>query len=237
MMIALLLVSAAHADPWWGIGPELGTMGFPVEYPALMPALAQTSKGANLVDPVRFDLRLGAHGVYYIGKSGRLGARLQYSGNFAAWNAQEATAEWDWVLMRQDNFQFFGGVGLGFGHDHFAAAEPAKGTDPYLDVTYFPVRGQLGMLWRDRTRAYEANLFATWHIAGDQRFSKTGDVADEETGTAVADPFGTDTKKSDAALYVAVGAEITVYFGNFRNKGGGNDDNDGKKGKKKGKKS
>lgn len=233
MMTVLLLVSSALADPWWGIGPSLGTMGFPVDYPAVMPELAQSSKGKNLVDPVQFDLRVGAHGVYYLGKSGRMGARLYYGGNFAAWNSQEMTVEWDWILMRHENFQVFGGAGLGFGHDHFGSVEGTEKKDPYLDVTYFPLRGQIGMLWRDRTRAYEANLFGTWHIAGEQTFSATGKAEDEENGTAVSDPFGTDTTKSDAALYVAVGAEITVYFGNFRNKGGADDKDDNKRGKKK----
>lgn len=229
MMTVLLLVSAAHADHWWGIGPSIGTMGFPVEYPAIMPALAQNANGNNLVDPVKFDLRIGGHAVYYVGGGGRVGARAYYGANFATWSSQELTVEYEWILHKQDNFQVLAGAGLGFGHDRFGAAEPSGDNNPYLDVTYFPLRGQVGVLWRDRTRAYEANLFGTWHIAGDQRFSKTGDVADEETGTAVSDPFGGDTTKSDTALYVAVGAEITVYFGNFRNKGGGDDDKKGKK--------
>lgn len=239
MMLLLALVSSAHAGHWWGVGPTIGTMGFPIEYPALMPALAQDNDGDNLVDPVLFDLRVGAHGVYYLGDGGRIGARLLYAGNFAAWSSQEVTVEYDWVLTKSDSFQVFGGGGLGFGHDNFGKADGDSGkgaTTASLDVTYFPLRAQIGILWRDRTRAYEANLFGTWHIAGDQSFKKS-ESAEPEHGTAVSDPFADDATKSDAALYVAVGAEVTVYFGNFKSKSKSkskdDDDDDGKKKKKK----
>jgi hypothetical protein len=234
MLFVACLSSAFAGQHWWGVGPMLGTMGVPVEYPALMPPLAQDTSGNNLVAPVTFDLRAGAHGVYYIGGGSRIGARLHLAGNFATWGAQEATIEWDWILTKEQRFQVFAGLGAGFGHDRFGAEADSKRPDAYLDVTYFPVRGQVGVLWRDRTRAYEGNLFGTWHFAGDQTFSKTGNAEDEEKGTAVADPFGGDTQKSDAALYLAVGAEVTVYFGNFKNKGGGKDDDQkSKKSKKK----
>ena len=77
MMTLLAFVATASAENWWGVGPMIGTMGLPVEYPALMPPLAQDSDGDNLVAPVVFDLRVGAHGVYYLGNGSRLGARLQ----------------------------------------------------------------------------------------------------------------------------------------------------------------
>ncbi len=235
MIIALTTLAFAGTDEhWWGVGPLLGTTGFPVEYPAVMPDLAQDKNDNNLVEPVRFDLRVGGHAVYYLGGGGRLGARLWYAGNFATWGAQEITAEYEAILIKDDKFQVFAGGGLGYGHDRFGALGDAKNPDAYLDVVYFPVRAQVGMLWRDRTRAYEVDLFGTWHIAGEQKFSLTGDAADEETGTAIADPFSDEGAKSDAALYVAIGVEATVYFGNFKNKGGGkSDDGDDKKKKDK----
>lgn len=241
MISLLLLVStaAAESEHWWGIGPMIGTTGFPIEYPAFFPALVQNDAGENLVEPVTFDLRFGAHAVYYLGNGGRIGGRVHYDGNFATWSAQEITVEYEVVLTKVDKFQVMAGGGLGFGHDRFGALADSKNPNAYLDVTYFPLRAQIGGLWRDKTRAYEAQLFGTWHIAGEQKFSKTGETADEETGTAVADPLAIDDTKSDAALYVAIGAELTVYFGNFKNKGGNkndnDDDNDGKKKKKKNK--
>lgn len=221
MIFLLVLAAPAHAERWWGVGPTLGTMGFPLAYPALMPALAQGSSGNNLVDPVAFDLRLGAHGVYYTGGGGRVGARLLLGVNFAAWGAQEATIEYEWILTKDEKFQAFAGGGIGFGHEAFGSSSSDV---TKLDVTYFPLRAQAGVLWRDRTRAYEADVFGTWHLAGDQTFTTSKGV--EKKGTAVADPFATDGTKSDAALYVAIGAEFTVYFGNFRNKGKGKKDND-----------
>lgn len=244
-MIALLLSStAALAEPqnWWGVGPMIGTTGFPVQYPAVMPALAQNNDGDNLVEPVTFDLRVGAHAVYYIGNGGRIGSRAFYAGNFATWGAQEITLEYDVVLTKADKFQLLGGGGIGFGHDRFGALPEANNPDAYLDVTYFPLRAQLSGLFRNGSRAYELQIFGTWHIAGEQKFSLTGEAGDEETGTAVSDPFadlsGADAVKSDAALYAAIGAEVTVYFGDFKSAGKSNDndnDNDGGKSKSKGK--
>ncbi len=234
MILLLTWIAAAEAaEHWWGVGPMLGTMGLPVEYPALMPALAQDADGDNLVAPVVFDLRAGAHGVYYLGNGSRLGARLHLAGNFATWGAQELSLEWDWILNKEGRFQAFAGLGLGFGHDVFGAESDSKHPDAYLEVSYFPVRAQAGVLWRDKTRAYEGNLFGTWHLAGEQKFSKSGEGEDEQTGTAVADPFDAGGEKSDAALYIAVGAEVTVYFGNFKNKSSKNDDDKKSKKKKK----
>lgn len=236
MSLLLAIASLAHAGHWWGIGPTIGTTGFLIEYPVFFLAIATNGDGEPFVDPATFDLRVGGHGVYYLGNGGRFGARILLGGNFAAYGFQEATVEYEWVLTKVDNIQVLGGGGLGFGHDRFGASADAKNPDAYLDVTYFPLRAQVALLWRDRTRAYEANLFGTWHIAGDQRFSKTGEAEDEVTGTAIADPFGSDGTKSDAALYAAIGAEITVYFGDFRNRDKDKDkkdDDDGKKKKKK----
>lgn len=231
MTLLLALSGLAHAGHWWGIGPTVGTTGFPIEYPVVFPAIATTGKGTPLVEPVTFDLRAGAHGVYYVGGAGRVGARLQLGGNFSTWGFQEATVEYEWLLTKADNIQVLGGGGFGFGHERFGADPEAASPDAYLDVTYFPIRAQVGILWRDRTRAYEADLFGTWHIAGEQLFSATGNADDEVTGTAVSLD---DSTKSDAALYLAIGAEITVYFGDFKNRGGtGDDDGDKKKKKKK----
>lgn len=230
MTLLLALSGLAHAGHWWGIGPTLGTTGFPIEYPVVFPGIATGANGAPRVEPVTFDLRAGAHGVYYVGTGGRVGARLQLGGNFATWGFQEATVEYEWILTRADNIQVLGGGGLGFGHENFGADPEAADPDAYLDVTYFPVRAQIGILWRDRTRAYEADLFGTWHLAGEQVFSATGNADDEVTGTAVSLD---DTTQSDAALYVALGAEITVYFGDFKNRGGDDKNDNAGKGKKK----
>ncbi len=232
MTFLFALASVAHAAPWWGIGPSIGTTGFPIEYPVSFPDLVMNNDGEPLVEPVTAELRAGAHGVYYVGGS-RMGARVNFGGNFATWGSQEVTVEYEWVLTKMDNIQVLAGGGLGFGHERFGALPERNNPDAYLDVTYFPLRAQAAVLWRDRTRAYEADLFGTWHIAGEQVFSKTGEAADEVSGTAVADPFGGDDTKSDLALYAAIGAEVTVYFGDFKNKGGKDDDDDDKKKKKK----
>lgn len=232
-MISLLVcLATAQAGHQGGIGPTIGTTGFPVEYPIFFPELALGAAGSPLVEPVTFDLDVGIHAVYYLGQGGRVGARFTIGGNFATFGEQEFTVEYDWILTRIERSQIFAGGGLGFGHDRFGADADATNPDAYLDVAYFPLRAQVGVLVRDRSRAYEANLFGTWHIAGEQVFSLSGKTEDETTGTAVADPFGTDSTKSDAALYVAIGGELTLYFGDFRNQGGDNGDKPGGKRRK-----
>ncbi len=229
MILLLAVVGTAEAGHQWGIGPTIGTTGFPVEYPIFFPELALGAAGNPLVEPVTFDLDVGIHGVYYLGQGGRVGARFTIGGNFTTFGEQEFTVEYEGVLARIEQSQIFAGGGLGFGHDRFGAAADAANPDAYLDVAYFPLRAQVGVLVRDRTRAYEADLFATFHVAGEQLFSLTGKSEDEVAGTAVADPFGADDTKSDAALYLAIGGEITVYFGDFQNQGGGKSGGGGKR--------
>ncbi len=220
MMFLLACLGTASAGHMWGIGPTIGTSGFPVEYPIFFPELALGADGNPLVEPVTFDLDVGAHAVYYLGQGGRVGARFTLGGNFTTFGEQEFTVEYEGLLARIEQSQIFAGGGIGFGHDRFGADADAANPDAYLDVAYFPLRAQIGVLVRDRTRAYEANLFGTWHIAGEQVFSLSGKTEDETKGTAVSDPFGGDGTKSDAALYLAIGGELTVYFGDFRNQGG-----------------
>jgi hypothetical protein len=200
---------ALAAEPrWWGGGLQVGTALVPIEYP-VFPAFVReggTTDGDPVVAPVRGDLLVGARGVLYAA-GGRLGARFNLGTNFSTWDRQEGTISYDFVVGKDGSIQFLAGVGLGMGHELFRAID-ASGY-PQLDVTYFPVRGTLGVLLRDGWRAYEIDLFGAWHIAGEQRcFAEPG-----------ADPESPADALNGAGFYGSVGIDGTVYFGSFRSEG------------------
>lgn len=208
-MIALLASVALAADPrWWGGGLQVGTSLVPIEYPIFPPFVLEGGEpgGDPLVAPVRGDLLIGARGVLYAA-GGRLEARFGLGSNFSTWDRQEGTVGYDFVVGKDGPIQFLAGLGLGMGHEVFRAV--AADGYPQLDVTYFPVRGNLSVLLRDGWRAYEIGAFAAWHIAGEQRtFSG-----------ATAEPVAPDTVTSGAALYASAGIDGTIYFGSFRSEG------------------
>ncbi len=216
-MMFLLLFLAAPAQAvefrWWGVGPTVGTMIFPVEYPIAFPVMiVDTGEigGDPLVAPVKGDLQVGIRGVVYTVKSLRLWAHPLIGGNFSTWGMQELTLGFDGLFIKDGELQFMGGVGVGVGHERFSATDDF----PQFDVSYFPIRGELAGLWRDRTRAYELSIYGTWHIAGE---SRRFDDADDAKGRD-----GSDFKTgNDLGLYVGLGVEASVYFGNFRNKDSG----------------
>lgn len=164
MFTLLILASFAYGGDRYtdgaGIGPTVGTMGVPLEYPIIMPPLAQDDDGNNLVAPVGPDLRVGLHGLLMDG-NGRLGARAHFASNFSTWGGLEATSEIDKALARYHGFYVFAGGGAGFGIEFFGAAADSVRPKATLEVRYIPLRGQVGVITGHGNLAIEANLFAT----------------------------------------------------------------------------
>ena len=214
MLLALIPDASAIELKWWGAGPSLSTMLFPGEYPISFPAGAREggkTSGDPLVDKVGFDLNLAGRGVIYPVKSMRLGARIQlgFGGGFGR---QEFTLEYEPVLSNQGSFQVVGGVGLGVGHERFRD----KDGEDFLDVSYYPIRGQIGGLLRDKYRAYELDLWATYHITGGQKYYSNAD----------AEPVdGKGSALAGGALYAGIGLEFTVWFGDFKSDSSNNNNN------------
>jgi len=207
LLLALTPDASAIDVKWWGAGPQISTMLFPSAYPIALPDGAQDENGDPLVDKVHFDLELGGRAVMYPTKYGRVGARLLFGFGTSGFARQEFTLEYDATLVTQGAFQVLGGAGIGVGHEKFHGGEegPEEG---FLNVQYYPIRGELGALMRDDKRAYELALWAAIHIPGSQRYYASPD-SDPVEGKGDSFAFG------GFRSYVGLGLEATVFFGDF----------------------
>lgn len=218
MILTLLLaVSSASALDlrWWGVGPTVGTMAVPGKYPSAFPAAVRTDTDETLVDKVGGDVEFGVHGVLYPGTAGRLFGNATLGLGTAAWVQPELVVGYDGILVKDEEFQLLFGGGLGAGHERFND----KDTGNFLRVNYFPVRAQLSAFLRDRSRAYELGIYATYHLVSSQEYC-TADGAQCVDGKGEASVGG--------AFYGAIGAQATLYFGDFRNKNSGEKKKKGK---------
>lgn len=225
MLLALVPDASAINLKWYGAGPAMSTMLFPGQYPISFPAGAKEggkASGDPLVEKVGFDLNLAGRGVIYPTKSMRLGTRLEL-GFGSGFGHQEFLLEYGQVLVNEGSFQVVGTVGLGVGHEKFRGED-----DGYLDVNYYPIRGEIGGLLRDKWRAYELALWGTFHIAGQQQYFANPDAEPVE---------GKGNSFASGSLYGGVGLQATVWFGDFRSSEsntGGNNNNSGSKKKSSG---
>ena len=212
MILALFSVVSAPAHAfdvhWWGVGGTVGTLAIPGLYPSAFPQNARSADGDPLVQKVRGDVSFGVHALLYPDNRNRLGLRgLLGVGIGQPWSSAQVTLEYERALVTSDGFQLVAGAGLGAGTERFLGT--ADAADSRLVVNYFPVRAQIGPLLRDKSRAYEISIYATWHIVADQTWYEAED-AEGVTGADVAAVPG--------ALYAGVGVEASVYFGDFRSK-------------------
>jgi hypothetical protein len=221
-LLALSQPAAALDVKWWGIGPTVGTVAVPANYPFSFPANAKDENGDPLVQKVKGDIDFGVRGVLYPNANGRIGVRgLVGLGLGSPWSSGQLTIEYDHAMIKEDGFQLLIGAGIGAGTERFGGVDSAP--DGYLITNYFPIRAQLGALLRDRSRAYELAIFGAYHIAADQTYyAQKG--ADGYTASDAALVAG--------ALYGKVGIEATVYFGDFETEKGGGGGGRGGRGKK-----
>ncbi len=208
-LLALSQPAAALDVHWWGVGPTLGTVAVPAQYPVAFPGIVFTDGGDEKVQYVRGDIDFGVKGVLYPSANGRLGARgLVGLGLGSPWSSGQLTLEYDHAFVKESGFQMLIGAGIGAGTERFGGTEGSH-ENGYLIVNYFPIRAQLTALLRDKTRAYELDLFGAYHIAADQTYF-AGEGADGVT------PADSDALTDGVALYLKVGVEATVYFGDFK---------------------
>jgi hypothetical protein len=221
LLAALVQPAAAIEVKWWGIGPTVGTIAVPTTYPVSLPRNAREDQkqfGDPLVEGTKGDIHFGAHGVLYPTGGSRIGGRaLLGLGLGSPWTSYQFTLEYDGALIKDSGLQLLVGLGVGAGHERFGGTD--ANPDAFLVVNYFPVRAQIDGLLRDKTRAYEIGIFGEWHIAADQTYFASADA----DGVSGADVDGLP-----GALYLKVGLEATVYFGDFRTEG----DTGGRKGRK-----
>lgn len=220
MILSLLLALSQPAQAldlkWYGVGPTLGTTAVPTRYPAALPSSAQDE-----IDKVRGDVLVGARGVLYPGTRGRIYGVGNVGFGTGGYFQAEVTAGYQWVLTKDEEFQLLFGGGLGAGHERFGGADEGEDLGDHLTVNYFPLRADLDGFLRDKSRAYQLGLWGTFHIPTMQAYCTTDQSGDQCSS-------GKDDQSLIAgASYFGVGAEATLFFGDFRaknqgNNGGGN---------------
>lgn len=204
-LVALSQPAAALDVKWWGVGPTLGTVAIPSQYPVGFPSNAKDGDGDPKVQKVNGDILFGVHGVLYPSGNGRIGARgLVGLGLGSPWSSGQLTIEYDHALIKEEGFQLLFGGGIGAGTERFGGTEAHP--DGYLVVNYFPIRAQITPLLRDKTRAYELDIFGEYHIVADQTYYK-------QAGANGETPEGLGGL---GAIYLKVGVEATVFFGDFK---------------------
>lgn len=205
-LLALLPSASALDLKWWGVGPSIGTMAIPTRYPASLPTVAQDE-----VDKVKGDVALAMEGVLYPSGSGRVFGRAGVGLGTSGWTSPELVVGWDQILFKDEEFQLLFGGGIGYGSETF---HDAQGED-FLRVSYFPLRAQMSALLRDKPRAYEIDIYGTYHIVGEQLYCTSRDQLAADGCVTGAEGGGLIA----GAVYLGIGAEATLYFGDFRSKG------------------
>jgi hypothetical protein len=220
--IALVLAGVALSEPawaldyWmWGIGPKVGTTFLPGRYPIKFPNVVEddlVDDPNDDADPpgqipsinkVGGDFIAGFNATYYASSSTRLGIDAGFDLGQSFFGAN-FMLEYNWV-KQSSALDFLLGAEAGAGTMVFNGIDPAK-----LRVNTFPVRAESGLVIRDNSRAYQGSLYYQFDIPSRQIFTPSvGDTLDGGVGIG---------------LYMSLGIEVTLMFGDFtppRPKNGG----------------
>ena len=199
--IVLLGVGSAHAGDdgplMWGVGPTVSTIAAPARFPTSFPK--EVKEDTDLAQ-VRGDIAFGAEGVLYLRKKKRVAGHATLGTGNDGYRSVQLSIEYDQFLLEDNRVGAFYGAGLGVGRMTFGDDD----TNAELKMGTYNLRGDLGGIYRDKTRAYELGLFAELIIPGIQTYTKA-DGTEEEVGGFLSSGF-----------YPYLGVEATVYFGDFK---------------------
>lgn len=212
---ALLLVSSlVWASPasagtstyMYGIGPRVGTIVIPGGYPAAFPSFNElNAKGDETgeklkivedttIEKVRGDMILGVEGLYWADKNNRLAGTLGL-GLGSGYTDTHLILKYD-KMYAMDALDTFVGGGLGVGVSSWRGEE-----DEHLRVPYYPIRGEVGALVRQKNFAVQGLFFLNLNLPGRQTLTLADDT-EYESG------FGW-------SFYPQLGAELQLLFGDF----------------------
>jgi hypothetical protein len=192
LALSLLAGPARAASPYMaGLGPNLQTIVVPASFPAYF---GKDVRDAGVIDEVRGDLGIGAKGALYFDKEQRIGGQLDL-GLGGGYRAVGFTAGYDRILTQSSGVGAFLGGAVGLGSHTFTDAD----TDTKLRVGTYKVRAQLGAIYRDKVRAYEANLFGCLELPNTQTLTDASGAESDQSG----------------GFWSHLGLEATVYFGDF----------------------
>jgi len=208
----------------WGVSAQ--SILIPLEYPQSFPKIK--SGGTPNFQQVGQDLGLGIKGTMFLSRKYRASFNPYYHMGFneSNYRALGLNLEVDQIAMRERNVWGYYGLGGGTSNIRFASANDAT-----LTATQLYVKGQVGALYFDRTKAYELSLYATFGTTGRERIT-VNDVTYENNGI-----LGGNDQLKGSLYYPTIGLQGTIYRGDFRKAVQKPGQKKGKKGKgKKGKK-
>ncbi len=197
---------AGNSAYMYGFGPRLGSIVWPGAYPSNFPSFDAVDENGDetgekvkiaddtSIEKVNGDLIIGVEGDYWADGSNRLGA-LAGLGLGSGYNDAHLIIKYD-KMYSMDALDTFVGGGLGVGVTNWVGENNDR-----LRVPYYPFRGELGALVRQGGWAVQGLAFLHLNIPGRQVLT-LADGLEHESG------FGW-------AVYLQVGVEIQLLFGDF----------------------
>ena len=232
IMLCGLLLGEAEAKkglqnrPYmYGWGPSVNTMLFPFQYPHSFPiGKDDTTPPNEQLNEMRQDLGFGPKFTMYINKQYRLSAYpyAHLGANQSGYRSVGISLEGDASILIDNNVSVFYGVGGGSNLFTFD-----QGSSGVVSAQQLYAKGQVGMMYFDRLRAYELALYAKFGWTGVERF--------EYLDVEYENDVGANDDLKGSLYYPTLGIQGTYYFGDFRKAQGKK--KKGKSGKKKSNKS
>jgi hypothetical protein len=218
-LIALGLLWAPEADAksshyMFGIGPRVGTIVIPGGYPASFPSFDELNQNGQetgekikigedtTIEKVRGDMILGVEGLYWADATNRLAATAGL-GLGSGYNDAHIILKYD-KMNAMDALDAFVGGGVGVGVANFRGD-----SDEHLRVPYYPIRGEAGAIFRQKTYAIQALIFINLNLPGRQTLTLEQEAND---GTLYEAEYESGFGWS---FYPQLGAEVQLLFGDF----------------------
>ena len=213
-----LASGTAHAQSpfMWGVGPTIGTIAYPGQYPNRWPKLSEydaavlsddvgDNRRLTSLDAVGGDAQVGARGVIYFNSSWRGAVRTHLFALGQNFNNLDVTFEVDKIIFKESKFGAYAGAGLGFGSMKFGAED----SDAELKLNTYLLRGQVGGIYRLKKAAIEAGFFLQPVFPGLQTYTAADGTEAQIAGLLSLGEAG------GGGGYWNFGLEATVYFGDF----------------------
>lgn len=209
---ALLLLASAPAHALeleaWGVGPHIGTNILPGAYPSGFPnkiakydfdgdGTADDLDGdgtpdATTLEKVRGDFEIGADAYLWVNSASRVGllSGIDLGSRFTD---VRFLLNYDYLFDAGTLYPFVGGaVGAG------SSTWRGEGEERLRTPTY-PLRAQAGVVIPDGLLGYQARVYGQWNLPARHVYT-AGDGSEQKVGPG---------------LYLMVGAELTVLFGDM----------------------
>ncbi len=198
----------------FGFGPRLGTIVVPGGYPASFPSFDEVNQAGEesgekikisedtTIEKVRGDAVIGIEGLYWADKTNRLAATAGL-GLGSGYKDAHLILKYD-KMYNLDALDTFVGGGVGVGVANFSGE-----LDERLRVPYYPIRGEVGAIFRQKTHAFQALIFLNLNLPGRQTLTLQQEAKD---GTIYEAEYESSFGWS---FYPQLGAEIQLLFGDF----------------------